>query len=231
MALRVAAAARGVEVEADPTPSFLAVGRSVLADDEAGTSATIGAGAVRVGVTAAGALSLEDRSGAGAVTAVPPRTGAGVSRISGTSATSAPTAGPLGADGPSTALPLSEELRPPRPARGPRVFEDEDDDDGAESAAEASDDAPSEPEVSAAAMPGIAIKPAPTPRATASTPTRPTYHAGPDPVGGTLARVTSIGRTSLARRCRPETGSLARRCLPLPAETRSVESKEFTSVI
>jgi hypothetical protein len=91
--------------------------------------------------------------------------------------------------------------------RGPLSPEDEDVDDGpvepepragAESLDEPFD--PSEPELSAYATPGIASKPAPTPSATASAPTRPTDHADPDPTFSKDLRCsTSIRRREVAR--------------------------------
>ncbi|MFM8597855.1 MAG: hypothetical protein ACKOB8_02445 [Mycobacterium sp.] len=75
------------------------------------------------------------------------------------------------------------------------------------------DEDPGEPVVSAAATEGSHSATAPTPRATASDPTRPTYFAGPQlPSSVTVRDPDSIGRT------RPITGVRRREnwpCLPM----------------
>lgn len=85
------------------------------------------------------------------------------------------------------------ELTPPRaPVRDPRpeptdeASEDPDDEEPVD---------PSEPCRSANAT-GIDTTAAPTPRATANAPTRPTYRAHTDPDGSGITRRNSIGRTS-----------------------------------
>jgi hypothetical protein len=90
--------------------------------------------------------------------------------------------------------------------RGPRCPVDDDDgDDGDDEdesdeprPAESDDPAePPEPELSAFATPGMNSTPAPTPRATANAPTRPTY---PDtPSSNEVRSSTAISRTSRSR--------------------------------
>jgi hypothetical protein len=100
-----------------------------------------------------------------------------------------------GADGDADELtPPRAPVRDPRPEPAGEPSEDPDDEDPVD---------PSEPCRSAKAT-GIDTTAAPTPRATANAPTRPTYRAYIDPDASGLTRRNSIGRTS-RRGPRPDT--------------------------